>query len=257
MIKETMNMVWGSFGRVHIATLILAALMIALLYVVLKNRKRKTQTAVLFVLSFVGNAATVYNLVVWGSPLEYLPLHLCALNGLLLPVAVATRNRKLCNLLLLWSLGAFVALVANGPMANAEITGAPFLFYYFAHVTELGIPLLLFSLDHVEKDPKCIGSTLGLTWGAYTAIYGINKLINYLCVLFSVTRPDGSLIQVNYMYSMGPIDPLSGALWNLLPCEYLYMLLAMPIIAAYLSAVYAPQLVRDRKPRVRCTMPPL
>jgi hypothetical protein len=35
------------------------------------------------------------------------------------------------------------------------------------------------------------------------------------------------------------------------------MLLAMPIIAAYLSAVYAPQMVRNRKPGVRCTMPPM
>ena len=234
-------MKWGSFGSVHIATLILAVLMLALLYLILKDRSRKVQTAVLFVLSFAGNAATVYNLVAWNAPLEYLPLHLCALNGLLLPIAVITRNKKLCNLLLLWSLGAFVALVANGTMANAEITGLPFLFYYFAHVTELGVPILLFKLDHVEKDPRCIGSTLGITWGAYTAVYAINKLINALCAMYQVTRADGSLVQVNYMYSMGPIDPLSGALWKLLPYEYWYMLLAVPIIAVYLVALYAPQ----------------
>ena len=250
-----MNMKWGSFGAVHMATLALAVLMIALLYLILKHRSQKVQTAVLFVLSFAGNAATVYNLVAWGSPLEYLPLHLCALNGLLLPAAVVTRNRNLCNLLLLWSLGAFVALVANGPMANAEITGLPFLFYYFAHVTELGIPILLFSLGHARKDAKCIGSTLGLTWGIYTAVYGINKLINFLCTAYQVTRPDGSLIQVNYMYSMGPIDPLSGALWNILPCEYWYMVLAMPIIALYLCAMYAPQIVHSRKKAWRQTMP--
>lgn len=236
-------MKWGSFGTVHFATLALAALMIVLLYLILKNRSRTVQTAVLFVLSFAGNAATVYNLAAWGAPLEYLPLHLCALNALLLPIAVLTRNKKLCNLLLLWSLGAFVALVANGTMANAEITGLPFLFYYFAHVSELGIPLLLIKLGHAEKDPRCIGSTLAITWGTYTAVYGINKLINALCALYHVTRADGSLVQVNYMYSMGPIDPLSGALWNILPCEYWYMLLAMPIIAAYLYAMYAPQMV--------------
>lgn len=235
-------MKWGSFGTVHIATLILAALMIALLYMFLKNKSQKFQTAVLFVLSFAGNAATVYNLVAWGEPLDYLPLHLCALNGLLLPIAVATRNKKLCNLLLLWSLGAFVALLANGTMANAEITGLPFLFYYFAHVTELGIPLLLFKLGHVEKDPRCIGSTLAITWGTYTTVYGINKLINALCAAFHVLRADGSLVQVNYMYSMGPIDPLSGALWKILPYEYWYMLLALPIIAVYLCALYAPQI---------------
>lgn len=235
-------MKWGSFGPVHIATLILAALIIALLYMFLKNKSQKFQTAVLFILSFAGNAATVYNLVAWGEPLDYLPLHLCALNGLLLPIAVITRNKKLCNLLLLWSLGAFVALVANGTMANAEISGLPFFFYYSAHVSELGVPILLFSLGLVEKDSRCIGSTLGITWATYTTVYGINKVINCLCAVFHVLRADGSLVQVNYMYSMGPIDPLSGALWKILPCEYWYMLLALPIIALYLCALYAPQM---------------
>lgn len=234
-------MKWGSFGTVHFATLVFAAALLALTYLFLKNKSLKTQLTVLGILSFFGNAATIYNLVAWGEPLDYLPLHLCALNGLLLPIAVFTRNKKLCNLLLLWSLGAFVALVANGTMASADIFGWPFFFYYFAHVTELGVPLLLFKLGLVEKDYRCISSTLGITWGAYTAVYGINKLINGLCAFYHVTRADGSLIQVNYMYSMGPIDPLSGALWKMLPYEYWYMLLAIPIIALYLMALYAPQ----------------
>lgn len=237
-------MKWGSFGPVHIATLFLAALMIIALYRVLKDKSRPVQTAVLGALSFMGNAATVYNLVAWGAPLEYLPLHLCAINALILPVAVFTRNKILCNLLLLWSLGAMVALLANGPMAGADVFGPVFFFYYFAHVTELGIPILLFALGHVRKDSKCIGSTLAITWGVYTMVFGINKLINFLCQTWNVTRPDGSLVQVNYMYSLGPIDPLSGALYKLFPCEYWYMLLALPIIALYLAAIYSPQMVR-------------
>ena len=240
-------MKWGSFGSVHFATLVFAAALLALTYLLLKHKSLKIQLTVLGIMSFMGNAATIYNLLAWNAPLEYLPLHLCALNGLLLPIAVFTRNKKLCNLLLLWSLGAFVALVANGTMANAEIFGWPFFFYYFAHVTELGVPLLLFGLGLVEKDPRCIGSTLGITFGAYTAIYGINKLINWLCVLNQVTRADGSIVQVNYMYSMGPIDPLSGALWNILPYEYWYMLLAFPLIGLYLAGLYAPQFLANRR----------
>lgn len=242
-------MKWGSFGTVHFATLILAAALLALIGLLLKNKPLKVQLTVLGILSMFGNAATVYNLLVWGEPLDYLPLHLCALNGLLLPVAVFTRNKKLCNLLLLWSLGAVVALFANSTMAQSKIFSWPFFFYYFAHVTEFGVPLLLFRLGLVEKDHRCIGSTLGMTVGAYTAVYGINKLINALCAFYQVTRADGSIIQVNYMYSMGPIDPLSGALWKILPLEYWYMLLAVPIIAAYLVVLYAPQLVVRRRKR--------
>ena len=242
-------MKWGSFGTVHFATLALAMILLAAAYLILKKCKHRTQIMALGIMSFVGNAATIYNLLMWGSPLEYLPLHLCALNGLVLPVAVFTRNKKLCNLLLLWSLGAFVALVANGTMAQADIFDWPFFFYYFAHVTELSVPLLLFALGLVEKDYRCIKSTLTITWSVYTMVYIINKLINGLCVLWQVTRPDGSLIQVNYMYSMGPIDPLSGALWKMLPCEYLYMILAFPIMGLYLMGVYAPELLHRRRER--------
>lgn len=53
--------------------------------------------------------------MVWGSPYEYLPLHLCSLTALVLPVAVFT---TLGNLLLLWLLGAVMALVVNTAQAN-------------------------------------------------------------------------------------------------------------------------------------------
>ena len=92
-------MKWGFFTPQHILTLILAAAMITGLYYILKNKSHKIQTAVLFLLSLSGIAAIIYNLVTWGSPLEYLPLHLCSINALILPVAVLTRNKTLGNLL--------------------------------------------------------------------------------------------------------------------------------------------------------------
>ena len=91
-------MKWGFFTPVHIATLVLAALILGGLYHGLKNKSQRVQTLVLLPLSCSGIAAIVYNLLRWGEPLAYLPLHLCSLNALILPIAVATRNKKLCNL---------------------------------------------------------------------------------------------------------------------------------------------------------------
>jgi uncharacterized membrane protein YwaF len=115
-------MTWGSFGLVHILSLVAAALMVAALYFILKNRTRKVQTLVLGVLSFSGIAAIIYNLVLWGTPWQYLPLQLCSINALLLPFAVFTRNKTVCNLLLVWSLGALAALVLNTEMATMATT---------------------------------------------------------------------------------------------------------------------------------------
>lgn len=237
-------MKWGSFGAVHIATLAVGAAMIVGLYFALKNAPRKVQQCVLGILSLSGMAAVVFNLVTWGSPLEYLPLHLCSLNALVLPFAVFTRNKTLGNLLLLWSLGALAAVVVNTAQADFEVFSATFCFYFFPHVLEFGIPILLFKLGLVEKDETRIGSTLVITVATYTAIHFINMGINALCAANSVLNQAGELLRVNYMYSLVPEIPLMQAFYGLIPYPYWYLYCVIPIVAVYLLIVYAPQLLR-------------
>ena len=106
-------MAWGTFTVTHIVTLIISAVMIITLHHVLKRFSEKTQRIVLFILSLSGIAAIIFNLVTWNSPIEYLPFHLCSLNAILLPLAIASKNKTMGNLLLVWCLGALIALVAN------------------------------------------------------------------------------------------------------------------------------------------------
>lgn len=235
-------MVWGSFGSVHIFTLILAAAIIAGIYFALRKASSKVQTLVLGVLSFSGIAAIIFNLVMWDNPLEYLPLHLCSLNALVLPIAVFTRSKTLGNLLLVWSLGALAALVVNTAQAQFEIFSATFCFYYFPHVLEFGIPILLFQLGLIKKDCRCIGSTLAITAGAYTLVHLANLALNHLCRVWQLLDPAGEVIQVNYMYSLAPENPLLALFYRLVPHQYWYMYLIVPIVAVYLLGVYAPQL---------------
>lgn len=242
-------MKWGTFGTVHIATLVLAALMIIALYFALRKASRRVQTWVLGVLSFSGIAAIIFNLVMWDTPLEYLPLHLCSINAMLLPIVVFSRSRILGNLLLVWSLGALMALVLNYEMTDAELVSDVFFFYYFPHVMEFGIPLLLFKLGHVQKDYRCIGSTLGLSAAIYTGVHLANTAINAYCLTNNVCSPGGDLIHVNYMFSLEPTNPLTKLFYQVIPCEYWYMYMVFPIIAVYLLALYAPQLAAKFRAR--------
>lgn len=235
-------MKWGSFGIVHILSLIAAVIMVILLYFVLKRANRRVQTAVLGVLSFSGIAAIIYNLVMWGEPLAYLPLHLCSINALALPIAVFTRNKTVNNLLLVWSLGALAALVMNTDMAEATLFDGPFCFYYFPHVLEFGIPILMFKLGLAEKDARCIGSTLGITMGTYTVIHLINVAINSCCAANNVLDGSGNVLTVNYMFSVTPSNPLLALFYKVIPYEYWYMYMIVPIVAIYLLVIYAPQL---------------
>ena len=240
-------MKWGSFGAVHIATLLLAAAMMIGLYFALRKASRRVQTAVLGLLSFSGIAAIIFNLVTWGSPLEYLPLHLCSLNAMLLPIVVFTRNKTMGNLLLVWCLGALAALVVNMAQANFELMSWTFAFYYFPHVLEFGIPILLFRLGLIEKHPKYIVSTIIITMIIYTGVHFCNVGLNAYLAANNVLDYAGNLIQVNYMYSIRPENPLLALFYQVIPSQYWYMYMIVPILVVYLSIVYLPQFLAKRK----------
>lgn len=233
-----MTLTWGTFGITHLLSLVVAILLNVGLYFLLKRRSRRVQLTVLGVLSFAGIAAILFNLLRWGSPLEYLPFHLCSLSAMLLPIAVLTRKRIPCNLLLLWSLGAFVALVLNYSVAEAELFSWTFFFYYFPHALECGIPILLFKLGLSELSPRCILPTVGITLTAYTAIHGINLVVNRYCLANNVLNPSGELVQVNYMFSITPENPLLALFYQWIPHPYWYMLPVIAVVVLYLGAIY-------------------
>lgn len=240
-------MTWGSFGVVHILTLLAAVGINIGLFFLLRGKSEKLQITVLGILSFSGILAVVCNLVMWDSPLEYLPLHLCSLNALVLPFAVFCRSKVLNNLLLVWSLGAAAALIVNTAQAEYVLMSDVFCIYYFPHVLECGIPILMFALKLVKKDPRCILSTLGITAASYTVIHFINVWLNDYCAANNLLDWAGEVITVNYMYSLVPANPLLELFWSLIPVPYWYMYLIFPIVAIYLLAVYAPELLAARK----------
>ncbi len=242
-------MKWGFLSVTHIISLVVAAGIIAGLYFALRNRNERTQRITLGLLSFSGLAAIVYNLLAWNSPLEYLPLHLCSLNALVLPAAVFTKNKTLNNLLLLWSFGAAFALILNLSVAEASVFSWVFAFYYFPHVLEIGIPILMFSLGLAKKDVKCVASTMLITISSYTVIHFINLLINDYAAKNNILDSYANLLRVNYMFSITPENPLLALFYAILPHPYWYMYLSFVLIALYLVGVYFKDVLRWMKKR--------
>ena len=242
-------MLWGSYGLVHIITLIISACMILGIYFILRNRSEKTKVIVLFILSLSGLAAIIFNLVTWGTPLEYLPFHMCSITALILPIAILTRSKIFSNLLLFWCLGAAMAIICNQGQANYVIPSATFFFYYIPHTLEFGIPILMFALKIVKKDMRCIVSTVVLTMAIYTVVHFINLAINSYCVANAVTNPSGEIVQVNYMYSLSAPVPLMQAMYNLIPHSYWYMYVVVPFVVVYLGIVYLPEIIALIKSR--------
>lgn len=241
-------MLWGApFQTVHLITLAIAAALIVGFYFLLKYLPDRVRYICVLVMSFSGIVAIVYNLVAWGSPLEYLPFHMCSIAAILLPIAVITRNRYVGNLLLVWCLGSILALVFTDAQAEYEIPSAAFFIYYIPHVFEFAVAIYLFAFGYIKKDYKCIPVTVGLTVGIYTVVHFINLALNHYCAVHNVVDYAGEVLTFNYMFSMEPTTSIFFLFWNIIPFKYWYMYVAVVILVVYLVVLYLPQIIRAVK----------
>ncbi len=236
-------MVWGTFTIQHILSLAAIILFAVSLYFILGRITDKAKTAVLFAVSLFGVAAVIYDLVRWGQPLLYLPLHLCSLNALLIPIAVLTKNKVLSHLTLVWSLGAMLVLVVNTGQAYYEMFSEAFWVFYLCHTADVTVPALLFLSGLVKFDIKKAPAVIGTTMAAYTGVHFANLAINnYLlksAAMVSAYSRSFKIPQVNYMYSLGDEGNAVFALFRkIIPFDYWHMYLIAPIIAAFLFAVH-------------------
>lgn len=230
-------MVWGTFTIPHIVSLVFVFVFAAIMYLILKRCSDKAKQWVLFVFTFPGIAAIIYELVATGSPLQYLPLHMCSVNAMLLPITVLTKNKVLGNLVLLWCLGALIALVMNQVAAPTTVFSRYFFVYYGSHLFEFIVPILLFALGIIKFEYKYIISTILITIAIYTAIHLTNCALNAYFIEHNVLSPNGNVIQVNYMFSVDPANPALAILYSVIPHPYWYMYLAFPVIVLYLLAI--------------------
>ena len=240
-------MVWGTFTLAHIISLIVSVVLNVLLYFFLRKKSLKFKTITLLILSSIGILAIIYNLVAWNSPIEYLPFHMCNINALLIPIALLTRNKKIGNLLLLWSIGALIALIVNHMAQDYELFKLVFWQYYLSHTFEFGIPILIFALKIIPLDPKTIPSTLIVSFFILTGVHLINLGLNNYIVKNDIRDWQGNLIVVNYMFTIYPDNPALQFFYNLIPIPYFYVLTIFPIFAAYLLLIYTPLLIKQRK----------
>jgi len=248
---------WGSFSPCHIISLIISMVIIPLtLYFTLRNRSEKTKRIVLFICALWGPTSVFYSFFVWGSQttyLYYIPLHMCAINALLLPVLIATKSKILGNMLPLYSLGAGFALVFNTFQADYKICSMVFACYFFAHTFELCIPFLLIKFGIVKPHPKFILPSVALTFGIYTLAHFVNLWANNYIVEHQLVNIYGEPLEANvsYMFSMGPEgNPALEFFWSLLPYKYFYMLTTFPLIAAAYSLLNVKHITKWIKTRV-------
>ena len=240
-------MLWGTFTLAHIISLLIAIVLNFVIFTILKNKNDKIKTLVLLCLSSFGILAIIFNLIAWNSPIEYLPFHMCNINALLIPIALITKNKKIGNLLLLWSVGALIALIVNHSAANFELLSITFLQYYLSHTFEFGIPILIFALKLIPLDAKTIPSTLLISLCILIVVHFINLGLNKYIEIIDLRDWKGDLIVVNYMFTIKPDNPALQFFYDLIPIPFLYVLPIFPIFTIYLLLIYTPIIIKNKK----------
>ncbi len=147
-------------------------------------------------------------------------------------------------MLLLWSLGALVAIIINNDVSSTKVWGMTFTFYYLPHIMEFGIPIILFKQKIIRKNRKYILTTSLITLIVYTLIHNINLSINYYCVANNIRNSQGDYVKVNYMFSVFPQNPLLLLLYKIIPFSYWYMFLLIPFILLYLVIIYRKEIFK-------------
>ncbi len=232
-------MLWGTFTVPHIVSLLCSVGITVGLHFWLRRLSDRRKIAVLFLLSFGGIAAVIFNLIAWGSPLEYLPFHMCSIHALLLPVTVATRHRVLGMFSLFCCLGAALALLANTAQAHFEILSATFFFYYVPHTLEVSVPLLLLTTGLIRPAGRAVLPTSLFTVGIYTAVHFINLAINRHADAHGLIGGEGTPLSVNYMFSLSPAgNPVLEFFYKCIPHPYWYMYAAVPLLVVYLLLLW-------------------
>ena len=233
------------FNALFIAVFAAFLLLLAVASLCLRGKSEKTKGKVLiaacavtfigfFVYKFFLSIDPEYPIITadmggfnwWGE----LPMHLCNISMILIPVAVLTKSRPLmCFGFFIGPLGALMALVMPGNGFDGYSLLLPrMLGYYGTHfmIVIEGWALVAFGLfrPRFSDLPKAVLMLflLGL------AIFGVNMLLRW----------SGLHPKANYFYSVETEgNPVLELFHSWIPVPFLYMIPCIGILAVYMALV--------------------
>ena len=171
----------------------------------------------------------------WGE----LPLHLCNINMILVPIAVSRKNRALMSFcFFVGPLGALMALVMPGNGFDGFSIFLPRMLGYFGThfmvvIECLAVAAFGFYRPTFRDLPKTLLAILLVSFG----VFCINLLLR-----FTGLHP-----KANYFYSVETEgNPILELFYSVIPFPYLYLLPGSLILCAYMLPITACFRLADR-----------
>ncbi len=243
------------FNGVFFACFALFLLLLALAGVLLRGKSERTKKTVLVaacVLTLLGFFVYKYFLSIdaefheataamggfnwWGE----LPLQLCNINMLLIPIAVLTNRRALMSFcFFVGPLGALMALVMPGTGFDGYSILLPrMLGYYGTHFMVVIEALALAVFGLYRPRFRDLPGTIAALLAVSLAVFGVNVLL----------RATGLHPKANYFFSMETEgNPVLELFYRFVPYPYLYELPSFLILIPYMLLITAGFALADRK----------
>ncbi len=249
------------FSPLFIALLALFLLLLVAASILLRGRERRTRELVLVCaccVTLLGFIAYKYFLSVdadysvitaemggfnwWGE----LPLQLCNINMLLIPVAVMKRWRPLLSFCFFVApLGALMALVMPGNGFDGYSIFLPRMLGYFGTHFMIfieGLAIVTFGL--FRPTFRDLPMTLLALFIIALIIFGVNMLL----------RVTGLHPKANYFFSVETEgNPLLEIFYRLIPYPFLFLLPSILILAVYASVIIVGFTAAERLRRKKST----
>ena len=230
-------------------------LLLFVITLILRNRSeraRRVVLAALSILTLIGFFVYKYYLSLdreydvimaemggfnWWSEL---PLHLCNINMILLPIAVLKKSRPLMSFcFFLGPLGAVMALLMPGSGFGGHSLLLPrMLGYYGTHFMVIIEALALAVFGLYRPRFRDLPGTIAALLVVSLAVFGVNALL----------RATGLHPKANYFFSMETEgNPVLELFYRFVPYPYLYELPSFLILIPYMLIITAGFALADRK----------
>lgn len=234
------------YSPAHLSMLIFAPILILILYFSLRNKSHKSKTYVLLGLCIL-NALLYFTYKIRMAQtfddfeiLNELPLHLCNLNLVLMPIALLTNNKLLMSYF--YYVGLLFAICGimffDSVFLGKSVFSYVTLVYFIYHSILISVPILLVLL-------KMFTPKLSEIWKALVLLFALATVMLVINLIFRLT---GICEKANYFYTMGMDDnPVLGPLMKIIPVPLLYYLPTMPILYGFAVLISLPFLKKNKE----------
>jgi uncharacterized membrane protein YwaF len=213
-------------------------------YYIFRNKSEKTKTWALLGLSifniiiFTINKFVLFRVFDDLEVLNELPLHLCNMNLILIPVALLTKNKLLMGYTYYVATIAAMAAIMffDSRYVGVNVMTYSVFVYFFYHAVLVATPILLVMFGLYTPEKSQIINVIILLLCMATVIHGFNLFM----------RSTGLCTISNYFYTMGMEgNPVLELLMKLVPIPLVYYFPMIPALYGYAYLITMPFLNKN------------